>query len=87
MNVRSGAMRGSAIDHPAEWHCLQPYRRDEAIEVHWVAFEIAKTERTIRNWCAQYGHRRPSAQERVQGPVAKIAAPGEGCRRQIVFAK
>ena|SRR5258708_33000888 len=35
--------------------CLRPYHRDEAVEVCWVAFEVEKTERTVRNWCAQFG--------------------------------
>jgi hypothetical protein len=35
--------------------CLRPYHRDEAVEVCWVAFEAEKIERTVRNWCAQFG--------------------------------
>jgi hypothetical protein len=38
-----------------ENHCLRPYRQDEAAEVHWIAKEHRRSERTIRNWCVQFG--------------------------------
>ena len=38
-----------------DWSCLRPDHRDEAQEVHWAAIETGKSERTIRNWCVQYG--------------------------------
>jgi hypothetical protein len=42
-------------DYPAEWHCLRPYHREEAQEVHWTALDTGVSDRTIRNWCLWHG--------------------------------
>jgi hypothetical protein len=42
-------------NEPEGWCCLRPYHDDEAFAVHWAAIEAKKSERTIRNWCAEFG--------------------------------